>query len=81
MSGQVNANLYYNHYSICALMTRLTYRYRGKPAAPERAIVVDEKDVNIFVGDQLSEHFLCDLNPKGEVRMFFVLPPDIATNY
>ena len=81
MSSQVNATLYYNHYSICALMTRLTYRYRGEQADPKRVIVVEERDVNIFIGEQLSEHFLCDLNAKGEVRISFVFPPDIATIY
>lgn len=68
MSDHVNATIYHNPYSICALMTRLTYRFRGEPRDNSRAIVADEKLIDIFTFDQLSKHYLCDINPKGEVR-------------
>jgi hypothetical protein len=61
--------LYWHPYSISALMVRYTVETRGPPKDGEPDWTVETKVVNIFAGEQISEHFLCDVNPKGQVRI------------
>jgi hypothetical protein len=58
--------LYYNPYSICSLMVRCTLALRGEPKDPTSAMSVETKVVDIFHEEQLSENFLCEINPEGQ---------------
>lgn len=62
--------LYWNPYSICSLMVRYTLETRGPPKDGELDWNIENKAINIFAGEQISEHFLCEVNPKGEVSIF-----------
>lgn len=58
--------LFYNDYSICSIMVRFTiaaarHSQRGHTA-------IDEQVIDIQHGGQLSEFYLCEVNPKGTVR-------------
>ena len=46
---------------------RYTYALRGEPKITEDGIRIEEEEVNIMIGEQLTEHFLCDINAAGEV--------------
>lgn len=59
--------LYYNRYSICSLMALYTLRLRGQPKDAQSEMVVSLKEVDIFGQEQLTEHFLCDINAEGQV--------------
>lgn len=48
-------------------MVRYTFALRGEPAEPRAEMRLMEEEVNIMKGEQLAEHFLCDINPTGEV--------------
>ncbi len=50
-------------------MARYTYAVRGAANDSKNEIRIEEKAVDLGKGDQLTEHFLCDLNPAGEVRI------------
>ena len=62
--------LYYNDYSLCSLMVRFTLalskNFRGQQ------IGVEEIVVDIQHGGQLTEFYLCEVNPKGTVSTFKV---------
>ncbi len=70
LSGREQApyTLYHNYFSICALMVRYSFAVRGEPRDAEAAMVIEEQGVDLFHEEQLDEHFLCDVNPKGQVR-------------
>ena len=59
--------IYYHRYSICSLMVRYMLALRGHPKPSSSDILVDLHEVDIFHGAQLEEHFLLDINPKGQV--------------
>lgn len=59
--------LYHFTFSICSIMVRYTFALRGEPADPGNKMRLTEEEVNIMKGEQLTEHFLCDINPAGEV--------------
>jgi hypothetical protein len=59
--------LLHNHFSICSLMVRYTIALRGSAEDPASEIPIQEQSVDIFNDEQLSEHFLCNVNPKGQV--------------
>ncbi|OAL32032.1 hypothetical protein AYO22_00902 [Fonsecaea multimorphosa] len=67
--------LYYNPFSICSLMVLHTIETRGsaKDSASEMAIVPEV--IDIFHEGQLSEHYLCDINPEGQVGYANFTPP------
>ena len=48
-------------------MVRLTVALRGQAKNAESEIPINEEILNIFNREQLSEHFLCDINPEGQV--------------
>ena len=62
-----NFTLYYNEYSICSIMVRLTIAVRGQAKSADLEVPVTEHNVEIFQEEQLSEHFLCEINPLGQV--------------
>ena len=49
-------------------MVRYTLALAGEPAEEASRIDVVEKVVDILHGAQLDEDFLCEVNPKGQVR-------------
>jgi hypothetical protein len=48
-------------------MARYTYALRGSPTDPKDEIRIEEKSVALDKGEQNTEHYLCDINPAGEV--------------
>lgn len=58
--------LYYNPFSICSLMVLLTLRWKGDPTSPALAVDPDEKEIDIYIGEQMSEEYL-KKNWKGQV--------------
>ena len=73
--------LHYNPFSICSIMVRYTLALRGTPESPETAIMVEEKYVDIYVYEQLSEKFLLQVNPKGQVSPLSYHPIKIDIYY
>lgn len=54
-------------------MVRYTIALRGLPKSENAAIMIEEKSVDIFHEEQLSEDFLCNINAKGQVREYLLL--------
>ena len=48
-------------------MVRQTIAVRGKAKSVDQEIPITEEIVEIFKQEQMSEHFLCDINPLGQV--------------
>lgn len=48
-------------------MVLYTLAIRGKPIDSETDMDVRIQDVDIFREEQLDEHFLCEINAKGQV--------------
>lgn len=67
--------LYHDPGSLCSIMARYTFALRGSPANEHAAMHVREQLCSLRASEQLTEHFLCDINPNGEVP---VLVPDDA---
>ena len=59
--------LYYNDYSLCSLMVRLTLAFCNDGNKEVEPLDVREQPVDIQHGGQLEEEYLCDVNPKGTV--------------
>ena len=49
-------------------MVRQTIAIRGQAKDAESEIPINEELLDIFNREQLSEHFLCDVNPEGQVQ-------------
>lgn len=62
-----NHVLYIQSYSICSLMVRYTLAIRGQAKNEAAEIIVEEREIDTFHEAQLDEHFLCEINPKGQV--------------
>ncbi|KIX94961.1 uncharacterized protein Z520_09271 [Fonsecaea multimorphosa CBS 102226] len=58
--------LYYDRRSICSSMVRYTLANAGLPdnCLP---LSVELREIDIYTGAQLSEAYLCEVNPKGQV--------------
>jgi hypothetical protein len=72
-SPGVPYTLYHNSFSICSIMMRYLSAIRGNPKDAASAMDIAEKEVNIFGQEQFSEHYLCEVNPNGQVR--HLIPP------
>lgn len=59
--------LYYNSFSICSLMVLLTLRWKGEPKSPDLAVDPVEKEIDIYLGEQMTADFL-EKTWKGQVR-------------
>ena len=61
--------LYYATYSICATMVRLTFAFRGPPKSsnPDMTFQIYAIDISPEKAEQLSEFYLCKVNPNGQV--------------
>jgi hypothetical protein len=68
--------LYHHVTSICSIMVRYCYALRGPSSnPPSDPIRVREESVDILHEEQLTEHYLCDINPFGEVGIMpYVVP-------
>lgn len=62
--------LYYDRRSICSSMVRYTFALAGVPVQGSMPLSIKLKETQIFQGDQISEFYLCEVNPKGQVRIF-----------
>lgn len=58
--------LFYNDYSICSVMVRYTIALSRR--LPGEQLNIEESPVNIQQGGQLTEYYLCEVNPRGTVR-------------
>ena len=61
-------------------MARYTYALRGAVNDSQNEIRIEEFQVDLMKGEQLTEHFLCDINPAGEVRYLYSALPLIGLN-
>jgi glutathione S-transferase len=61
--------LYHFQYSIRSLFVRYAYALRGRAADANVEIHLEEQHIDLRPPsfDQLSERFICDVNPSGEV--------------
>lgn len=48
-------------------MVRYTIALRGAPMNVSSPFIVHEENINVFNNEQLTEHYLCEVNPKGQV--------------
>lgn len=48
-------------------MARYTFAVRGEPQDANNEIRIEERQINLGKGEQLTEHYLCDINPAGDV--------------
>jgi glutathione S-transferase len=72
--GEPTHILYHHPYSIFSIMARYTFACRGAPKDSKHEMRLKEEVVDIMHGGQLSEHYLCDVNAKGEVPVLAPLP-------
>jgi glutathione S-transferase len=73
--SEPNYVLYHHASSICSIMVRYCYALRGSSKEPPGdPIRIREESVDIFHEGQLTEHYLCDINPFGEVPTLAPLP-------
>ncbi|KIW27738.1 uncharacterized protein PV07_07448 [Cladophialophora immunda] len=59
--------LYYDRRSICSSMVRYTLASAGLPGKNFSSLSTEPREIDIFNGEQLSESYLCEVNPKGQV--------------
>ena len=59
--------LYHHQFSVCSIMVRYTFALRGAPKNEASEIRLEERVCDILRGEQLSEHYLCNVNANGEV--------------
>ena len=63
-----NHVLYYAVFSTCSVRARLSYRFLVDAKDPSQEIIIKEMPIDIAKTEQLTEHYLCDVNSYGEVR-------------
>ena len=61
--------LYYFQCGLWSLVARYSIALRREPSAPEAAMEIGEKFIDINSGDNLTEWYLVEVNPKGQVRI------------
>jgi hypothetical protein len=61
--------LYHHYYSLCSIMIRYLLRIRGDPKDATSSMDVAEEVIDIFKEEQLSEKYLLEVNPNGQVRI------------
>ena len=66
-SAEHNHVLYYSTFSVCSVMVRLSFACRGEAKDAEQEVVMKEEHVELGMKEQLTEHFLCNVNSYGEV--------------
>ncbi|KAH8800205.1 hypothetical protein F5884DRAFT_546689 [Xylogone sp. PMI_703] len=59
--------LYHHRQSICSLMVRYMFAISGPSTSGDSDMILELHEVDIFKNAHLEEHFLCDVNPKGQV--------------
>ena len=59
--------LYHNYYSICSVMMRYLVRIKGEPKDAASKMNIEDKLINIFNEEQLSEEYLTQVNENGQV--------------
>ena len=59
--------LHHFPYSLCSIMVRHTIALRGRPRSSESFINIEEKIVDLSRGEHISETYLLEVNPKGQV--------------
>jgi hypothetical protein len=60
--------LFFCRYSLLSQVIRHTLAVRGNPNPDVGDIVVKQQEIDIVYNlEQLEEHYLCEVNPRGEV--------------
>lgn len=68
MGDDANTYVLYHHiYSVRSLMVRYAFAIAGEVDPVSSGIKIREESIDIFHDEQLNEHFLLDINPKGQV--------------
>lgn len=62
-----NCILYHDINSICSIMVRYTFAVRGKAADGDAGLRLAEEPIDIKRGEQLTEHYMCEINQNGQV--------------
>jgi hypothetical protein len=72
--------LYYHGYSICSLQVLYTIAIAAqKTCANQPTLEVEKHAIDIFNEAQLEEHFLTNINPKGQVSYRVLLARHVVT--
>jgi hypothetical protein len=74
-AGEQPCILYHHPQSICSLMVRYTFALAGAPVPGDLPISLKLQEVDIFQNEQLEEFYLCNINPKGQVRYTYPSSP------
>ena len=61
-------DLYISHHSICSIQVMYTVALWGEPKDAESAMSIAQHEVDISNAAQLTEAFLTEMNPEGQVR-------------
>lgn len=59
--------LYHDPVSICSIMVRYTFALRGGQQCNGSELQLQEKVCDLRCQQQLTEHYLCEIKPNGEV--------------
>ena len=59
--------LYYNRYSIRSIQILYAIAIRGEPKDAQSVMDISLKEIDIMHGGQLSEQYLFEVNPNGQV--------------
>ena len=60
--------LFHSYYSICSTQVRYVWALRGQPKDAASQIELQEQNIDLFKRENWTEHFLTEVNPKGQVR-------------
>lgn len=71
-------DLYISPYSICSIMVEYTIALRGEPIDDKSEMSVIRHEVDIFHAEQLTEAFLTEINPEGQVCEYILSTSLIA---
>ncbi|MCJ1357372.1 MAG: hypothetical protein MMC33_007368 [Icmadophila ericetorum] len=59
--------LYYFQWSLFSTVARYTIALRGEPSSPALAMNIEEKVIDLYKAENISEWYLVNINPKGQV--------------
>ena len=60
--------LYYFQWSLFSTVARYTIALRGEPSSPALAMNIEEKVIDLYKAENISEWYLVNINPKGQVQ-------------
>lgn len=60
--------LYHHAFSVCSIMVRYTLALAEESSEASSRMDVREESVDLFKNEQIEEHYLTEVNAKGQVR-------------